>query len=158
MLGWEAAGEFLVGVNSDSSQQRLHVGARDAIGLELRRQRLAVEQCDGEQVGQRVVGLLLGRDGGLLALLAAAADDRGGDVEDVELEQSLERGLSVDLGVVALDEGRPGTVELLVLPVDLERPGDCVAETFGRFEDLCRARDAAGGEELMWVAANAVCG
>ena len=62
MLGREARGELGVGPDLDAPQQLLHVVARNPLRRVLLGQHLAVEQRDGEQVRQRVVGLLLGLD------------------------------------------------------------------------------------------------
>ena len=131
MLGREASGEVGGRAHLDPPQQRLHVRRDDPFGRELLGQHLPVEQRDGEQVGERVVGLLLRADL-LLAALLAAADDVVGDLEGLELdpldrgrvermrfaqlEQRLERRLGVDLGVVALEEGAADALEVLVVP------------------------------------------
>ena len=81
----EALGQLVVGAHLDPAQQLLHVAGGDPLRQVLLGQHLAVEQRDREQVGQRVVGLLLGRDLVLGALLAAA-DDVVGDLEGVELD------------------------------------------------------------------------
>ena len=58
----EALGQRLVRTDLDPPQQVLHVGGGDSLREVLLGQHLAVEQCDREQIGQRVVGLLLGLD------------------------------------------------------------------------------------------------
>ena len=83
MLGWEARRD--PGRDGPHAPQKLlHVGD-DALGRELRGHDLTVEERDGQQVGERVVGLLLACAPRLVALFAAA-DDVVGDIEDVELD------------------------------------------------------------------------
>ena len=162
VLGREAGRQVGGRADIDPSQQLLHVRGDDPLRRELLRQHLSVEQRDGEQVGQRVVGLLLGADL-LLPALLAAADDVVGDLERLQLdpldlrrvecvrlaqcEQCLERRLGVNLGVVALEERAADALEVLVLPGDLEGPGDRLDEALVPLEHLGRAGDAAGGEE-----------
>jgi hypothetical protein len=162
VLGREASGEVGRGPHGDAPQQRLHVGGGDPLGEELLGQHLAVEQGDGEQVRERVVGLLLGAYLRLHALLAAA-DDVVGDLEDLQLdplhlggiervlptqiEQRLERRLGVDLCIEALQERAHDPLQVLALPGDLERPHDRLLEALVPLEHLARAGDAAPGEQ-----------
>src|SRR5690606_2163984 len=158
----EARGQLRVGGDPHPVQQVLHVVGGDALRCVLLGGDPAVQQGGGEHVGQRVVGLLLGADGALVALLAAA-DDGEGDVEGAQpdlldracgeavLGVDVERGVQgrpgVDLGVVLLDDGAPDPLQVLGGPVDGEVAGDAVLEALVALEDLFGAGDAAGGEQ-----------
>ncbi len=149
-------------MNLDLPQQPLNIRSHDPFGRELLGHHLPVQERDRQQVGKRVVGLLFRADLLLCAFLAAA-DDVVGDLEGLQLhtldvariqpmcfaqlERRLERRLRVDLGVVALEEGASDTLEVLAFPIDLERAGDRVHETFVALEYLERAGDPTGSEK-----------
>src|SRR5690606_24959756 len=104
--------------NDDTSQKLLHVAIRNALRLVLNRPHGAIQSSHGKEVRKRVIGLLSCLHERFVALFAAS-DDLEGDVEGIDLdalylasveavrgsqlEHGFDGGLSVDLGVVALD-------------------------------------------------------
>ena len=58
-FGRVACGKAIVGSHCDLLKQVLDIAPRNSAGLELRRPHIAIEECDSDEVGEAVVGVLL---------------------------------------------------------------------------------------------------
>ena len=65
----------------------------------------------------------------------------------LELQGSLDGGLGVDLGVVALDDGLGNLFEVLFMPIQLEMTRNGIHETLVALEDFRGPGNAAHGKE-----------
>lgn len=153
----EATRHFRIRPNVDALQEVLYVRSSDAFRRELRRQHLPIEQSDRDQVGKRVIRLLLCANQ-LLVAFFAPSDDVVGDIEDgyfnvvhvlrldrmllAQFQHRLKRRLGVKFGVVTLDRGLRHLLQVLARPIDLEPARNRIHETLVALEDLRRTSDA----------------
>src|SRR4030095_14313847 len=143
--------------HADFAEQRLDVLTFDSLGLVLFGHDLIVENGDGHDVRQAVIGLLLRPDDYLVAF-DASADDVIGHVESLDLDprhlggdeamllfkfqDGLDGRLRVNFGVVFFDYRSRHSLQVFARPVDLEAAGDGLHKTLIPLEDLRRPRNA----------------
>ena len=127
---------FMVRPDRNLLQQSLHIGLDDAVGFELRRHHVAVEEGHRKQVRQAVIRLFLGPDDFVHAVETAAGEvvaelehvclnrDHLAGIEFVlpgEFDHAMDRGLRVDHGVVLFDGALHDALVSLFVPVDVDR-------------------------------------
>src|SRR5262249_12314112 len=135
----------------DLAQQRLDIGAADALRPILFRENLAIQERDRHEVWEAVIGLFLGAHA-MFAPLLTTADDVVSHREDVdidpghlggcegmslpEFQDAFDDRLGVDLGVVALEDRAGDPFQIFPRPVDLEGARDGFHEALVTLEHL----------------------
>ena len=148
-----AGGQRRVGPNADAIEQLSDIGSVDALGLELLRSNLSVDERGCQQVFQVVVGLLLGSRGVLASETAATGDFVGGlkhlnlDGRDIAIpdaviackrENSFDRRLSMDQRTVFLQVGIPDDTQGGVVEPQIDGLAEESLKTVGALEDSDR--------------------
>ena len=142
--------------HENPAEKTLDILATDPVQFILSRHDITVQDGNGDDVRQAVIGLLLSGDRIRLVALFASADDIECHIEGFDLDpfhlggaklvalfkiqHSLDCCLRVNFRIEPFENGSFDSFEVFPKPVDFEHPGDRIHETFVPFERLRAGR------------------